>query len=128
MNGAYVGEEPIGALMNDFRCSNPARMKNEVLKDRVQALKSSPEWRESMCQAMEDTREEGRVEGRAEGLKEGRAEGRAEGLRISVYTLCRLIEKNRITLREAITESGLTEQEFLDVAHKLGYHGFTLPM
>lgn len=132
VNGAYVGDGPIGSLMYDFRCSNPAMIKNEALKDRVQALKSSPEWRDSMCQAMEDTREEGRAEGWAEGLREGRAEGRkegrAEGLRVSVFALCRLVEKNRITLQEAITESGLTEQEFLDVAHKLGYHGFTLPM
>lgn len=62
VNGAYVGEDPIGVLMHDFRCSDPNKMLNEMLRERVGELKGSPEWRETMCQAMEDTRTEGRNE------------------------------------------------------------------
>ena len=70
VNGAYVGEDPIGVLMHDFRCSDPNKIRNELLRKRVSNLKNSPEWRETMCQAMEDTREEGRIEGRLEGQEE----------------------------------------------------------
>ena len=101
VNGAYVGDDPIGILMHDFRCTDPDKMQNEMLRKRVSELKGSPEWRETMCQAMEETREEGRLEGRLEGRREGRLEGQEETKVMDYYTMLSL------GVEEATLRSGL---------------------
>ncbi|MCI5829403.1 MAG: PD-(D/E)XK nuclease family transposase [Treponema sp.] len=39
VNGSFRGDTPIGNLMHDFNCSNPAEMKNKVLAKRAGNLK-----------------------------------------------------------------------------------------
>lgn len=58
VNGAYRGETPIGKLMHDFSCTDPADMYYEVLADRVRFFKESKEGIAIMCKVMEDMRKE----------------------------------------------------------------------
>ena len=54
VNGAYRGDTPIGRLMHDFSCTDPADMYYRTLAERVKFFKESKEGIEIMCRAMED--------------------------------------------------------------------------
>jgi len=56
VNGAYRDETPIGKLMHDFSCTDPADMYYGLLADRVRFFKESKEGVAIMCKAMEDMR------------------------------------------------------------------------
>lgn len=62
VNGAYRGDTPIGKLMHDFSCTNPADMNYKTLADRVRFFKESKEGVAIMCKAMEDMRTQERQE------------------------------------------------------------------
>lgn len=75
VNGAWRDETPLGRLMQDFSCTDPAKMHYDVLAQRVRFFKESKEGVLIMCRAMEEMRRAEREEGRIEGRKEGRREG-----------------------------------------------------
>lgn len=79
VNGACQDETPLGRLMHDFACTDPAKMHYPVLADRVRFFKESKEGVLIMCKAMEEMRRAEREEGRAEGRAETRKE-MAKGL------------------------------------------------
>lgn len=53
VNGEYVGDDKIGQLMHDFRCTTASEMKFETLKNRVKHFKEEG-GRGSMCKSVED--------------------------------------------------------------------------
>lgn len=71
VNGAYRGPTPVGRLMHDFSCTNPADMYYEPLAKRARYFKEE-EGVPEMCREFEQLMEEGRREGRREGRQEGR--------------------------------------------------------
>lgn len=60
-------------------------------------------------------------ESRREGLAEGLAEGMAEGM---AKSLCNLVYKGILPLKDALDEAGLSESEFMDWMHQFhpDYH------
>lgn len=54
MNGTYRDDTPLGKLMHDFSCSNPADMNYKVLAERARYFKEDKEGLESMCKVVED--------------------------------------------------------------------------
>ena len=62
VNGAYRDDSPLGRLMHDFSCTDPADMYYNILADRVRFFKESKEGVAIMCKAMEDMRREERRE------------------------------------------------------------------
>ncbi|MCM1283100.1 MAG: PD-(D/E)XK nuclease family transposase [Muribaculaceae bacterium] len=59
VNGEYrENDSPIGVLMHDFACKNPADMQYKVLAERARYLKESREGQLVMCKAMEEMRNE----------------------------------------------------------------------
>ena len=73
VNGAYVGDDEIGRLIADFRESDPDKMRNPELANRVRALKNSEAEVRKMCTAMEETYNEGVSFGIKEGEKKSKA-------------------------------------------------------
>ena len=83
-------EDPGYELAMDFLESDPAKMRNSLLRQRVYAIKYTQKGLRDMenkhliyieqerADAWEGGKEEGREEGRAEGRREGKEEGRAE--------------------------------------------------
>ena len=69
MNGAYRGDSPIGKLMHDFSCTNPADMNYKTLADRVRFFKESKEGVAIMCKVIEDMRRQERQEGIEENMR-----------------------------------------------------------
>ena len=66
VNGEYRDETPIGKLMHDFSCTDPADMYYDILADRVRFFKESKEGVAIMCRAMEDMRNQTLKEGMKE--------------------------------------------------------------
>lgn len=66
VNGAYKDESPLGLLMKDFFCTNPADMHYKVLADRTRYFKEDKEGVAAMCKAMEDMVLEGITENKKE--------------------------------------------------------------
>lgn len=54
VNGAYRDESPIGKLMHDFSCKNPADMYYKPLADQVRYYKEDAKGVEAMCRIVED--------------------------------------------------------------------------
>lgn len=66
VNGSYRDETPIGKLMHDFSCTDPAEMFYPILADRVRFFKESKEGVAIMCKAMEEMRDQTLREGMTE--------------------------------------------------------------
>ena len=71
VNGQYEGDDDMGNLMNDFRCTNASDMVYTELAERVRHLKESEEGEKNMCRLVEEYGNE-RAQ---EGIQKGRIEG-----------------------------------------------------
>ena len=120
VNGEYRAETPLGKLMHDFSCTNPADMYYNVLAERVKFFKESREGISIMCKVMEDMRNAslqegiqiGRQEGLQEGLQEGRQEGLQEGKRETMLVTARkMLDLGKYALDEIAQIAGLSLDE-----------------
>ena len=100
VNGAYRDETPVGKLMHDFSCTDPANMHYEMLAERVRFFKESKEGIAIMCKAMEDMRNESLREGMREGMREEKK-----------LTVLRMLEMGKYALEEVAIISGLSLEE-----------------
>ena len=105
VNGAYRDETPIGKLMHDFSCTDPANMYYDVLAERVRFFKESKEGISIMCKVMEDMRNESLQEGIKQGLKQGREQGREQTIKSMVL---RMLETGKYALEDIAEISGLS--------------------
>ena len=100
VNGAYRDETPVGKLMHDFSCTDPANMHYEMLAERVRFFKESKEGIAIMCKVMEDMRNESLREGMREGMREEKK-----------LTVLRMLEMGKYALEEVAIISGLSLEE-----------------
>lgn len=54
VNGAYAGDDDIGKLMHDFRCTNADDMHYELMARATRYYKETPEGVSYMCKVMEE--------------------------------------------------------------------------
>ena len=54
VNGEYVGDDDIGKLMHDFRCTNADDMNFELMAQATRYYKNTPEGVSYMCKVMEE--------------------------------------------------------------------------
>ena len=54
VNGAYRDESPLGLLMHDFTCTNPADMHYKILADKTRYFKENEKGVAAMCKVVED--------------------------------------------------------------------------
>lgn len=99
VNGDYKDESPLGLLMKDFFCTNPADMHYKVLADRTRYFKEDKEGVATMCKAMEDM------------LTEEVTENKKE-IAIS------MIKDGALSLEKIATYVGLTIEEVKKLAEK----------
>ncbi len=79
VNGSWQDDTPLGKLMHDFSCSNPAEMYYSTLAKRISFFKESKEGVKDMNQALEKFWQEGIQEGMQKGWQQGQQEGRKIG-------------------------------------------------
>ena len=96
VNGAYRDETPIGKLMHDFSCTDPANMYYDELAERVRFFKEDKEGILIMCKTMEDMRNES--------LQEGKKEEKRS-------TVLRMLEIGKYALEEIAEIAGLPLDE-----------------
>ena len=108
VNGAYRDDSPIGRLMHDFSCTNPADMHYDVLAERVRFFKESKKGVAIMCKAMEEMRREEREEGIREGMKKGLQEGMK---RNQMENAKRMLEEGELPEEKIAKYSGLPLDE-----------------
>lgn len=121
VNGAYRDESPVGKLMHDFSCTDPANMHYQILAQRVRFFKESKEGVSVMCKAMEDMRNESLQEGIREGMKEGMKKGIKEGMKEGIKkTALQMLKAGKYTLEEIaeITELPLEEVKNLQAGRR----------
>ena len=104
VNGAYRDDSPIGWLMHDFSCADPADMHYNILATRVRFFKEEKEGIAAMCKAMEEMRNES--------LQEGIIIGKLEGIRETMLeSALRMLKAGKYTLEEIVSISGLSLEE-----------------
>ena len=116
VNGSYIGDDPIGRLMEDFRNQGTDGFNNPEIEKAVRHYKVDEGGRQTMCEAVEKYGEkqhdigvnEGRAEGHAEGHAEGLAEGRAEGLEGQVAMIRNLMQNLKFTAEQAMDSLGVS--------------------
>lgn len=69
VNGKYTGDDPVGHLMHDFRCSNPGEMHSDVLRETARYFKETEEGQVKMCKIWDEIRQEGFELGQKRGLQ-----------------------------------------------------------
>lgn len=92
VNGAYRDDTPLGKLMHDFSCSNPADMNYKVLAERTRYFKEDKEGLESMCKVVEDMINE---------------EVKESNIEIAM----RMLEDGKLSVEEVAKYFGLSEEE-----------------
>lgn len=92
VNGAYRDDTPLGKLMHDFSCSNPADMNYKILAERTRYFKEDKEGLESMCKVVEDMINE---------------EVRESNIEIAM----RMLEDGKLSVEEIAKYIGLSEEE-----------------
>ncbi|WP_434311026.1 PD-(D/E)XK nuclease family transposase [Hominifimenecus sp. rT4P-3] len=116
VNGAYRGDTPMGKLMHDFACTDPADMYYEVLAERVRFFKESKEGRFIMSKVLEDMRQESWKEGNVAGIKQGIRTGIKKGIKTGIETgtrtvALRMLETGKYAVEEIAELSGLSHDE-----------------
>ncbi len=107
VNGAYVGDGPLGWFISDLREPDPGKIHFAIFAERMNFLKNNTKGEKEMCQIMEEL-----VEKRAKKeLQKGIQKGRLEGIQISVR-LCRQFGLSDEQIVEQIaTEYHLSKKE-----------------
>ncbi len=101
VNGEYEGEDPIGALMSDFRQSDPKKMHEGPLKEIVDYTKNTEKGVSSMCRELEEMRKEA--------IEKGREEG-------ALAMLKSLVKRGALPIADAAKELGVNEETFRKMA------------
>lgn len=100
VNGAYRDDTPLGKLMHDFSCSNPADMNYKILADRTRYFKEDKEGLESMCKVVEDLIHEE--------VKES-----------NIAIAMRMLERGRMSIEEIAEDVGLSAEEVKKISDEL---------
>ena len=87
VNGAYKGNDTIGRLMHDFRCSNPEDMYSDTLREAAKYFKETEEGQRKMGKVLDEIRQEGIDMGKEIGKEIGEKLGKEIGLKCFVRTV-----------------------------------------
>jgi hypothetical protein len=108
VNGAYRGDDALGSLMADFCERDPNKIRDPLLRERVQYLKQDPKGVSDMCAISEEIFNKGREVGLEQGHELGREEGAVNKLLSCVRSL---METMGWTVQEALKNLKVPEEE-----------------
>ncbi len=105
VDASYRGDNELGSLMADFCESDPDKIVDGLLRERVQYLKRSPEGVKLMCKISEELFNEGFEQGIEQGIEQG-----AE--RTILGALRSMMLKLRLTPEQALDVLGVARDEW----------------
>lgn len=101
INGEYAGNDEIGRLMHDLKCSDPDDMYNDDLAESVRYYKKTEGGRIEMGDYIDDQREKARAEGSAE-TKISDIELLIQKLHMSLEDACKVMNISMEQYQEAL--------------------------
>ena len=107
-NAQWRGDDELGRLMADFCESDPNKMGDPMVRDRVQYLKRDPEGVASMCRISEEIYNEGVAVGIEQGIEQGIERGATAKL---VENVRSLVKNMRISADQALDALGVPASE-----------------
>ena len=125
VNAENKGREDLNNLMQSLISYDLSEMKDEVIKECAMYYKTTQKGEDKVCEAIreyaaksyDEGKDDGIKIGKEDGIKIGKADGINEG---TVKTLINLVNSGNITTSCAIANSGLSKEEFMAIAKKLG--------
>ncbi|MDY2734633.1 Rpn family recombination-promoting nuclease/putative transposase [Intestinibacter sp.] len=125
VNAENKGREDLNNLMQSLISYDLSEMKDEVIKECAMYYKTTQKGEDKVCEAIreyaaksyDEGKDDGIKIGKEDGIKIGKADGINEG---TVKTLINLLNSGNITTSCAIANSGLSKEEFMSIAKKLG--------
>lgn len=102
VNAECRDDTPLGRLMSDFSCTNPADMHYTELAERARYFKEDEEGVALMCKAIEEMRAEERMEEKMETAMRMLNDGTLSMEKIAEYTGLSIDEVNDIKRRKAV--------------------------
>ena len=125
VNAENKGREDLNNLMQSLISYDLSEMKDEVIKECTMYYKTTQKGEDKVCEAIreyaaksyDEGKDDGIKIGKEDGIKIGKADGINEG---TVKTLIYLVNSGNITTSCAIANSGLSKEEFMSIAKKLG--------
>ena len=117
VNAENKGREDLNNLMQSLISYDLSEMKDEVIKECAMYYKTTQKGEDKVCEAIREYAAKSYDEGKDDGIKIGKADGINEG---TVKTLINLVNSGNITTSCAIANSGLSKEEFMSIAKKLG--------
>ena len=96
VNGAYRDKSPIGLLMHDFSCTNPADMHYKILADKTRYFKENEKGVAAMCKVVEELCNDAKIEEKRETAK-------------------RCLQLGKLSLEEIALCSGLSVEEIKEL-------------
>ena len=97
VNASYVGDDPIGSLMNDFRVSDPSEMNSDQLAEVVRYFKEDEKGVQIMTGTIKELFDEGMEEGIQQGIEQERT-------RTILSLLSKLSKEDLLSLGYTTTE------------------------
>lgn len=111
VNGANTHDDtPLSQLMRDMQQSDPDKIKNPILANRMRLLKKGV-YLEDMCKELTQERNQGRQEGLKEGLNMGRKEGLDAGIRGAILLLAETGMKPDAVVKKIAAQYSLSSIE-----------------
>ena len=97
VNGSCRDESPLGLLMHDFACTNPADMYYKILADKTRYFKEDEKGVAAMCRIMEDLIDSEKKASALRLLKLGKLSNKeiAESLELDVEVVNALDEEQK---------------------------------
>lgn len=111
VNGEYEGDDPIGRLMHDFRCTRAEDMYYPELAERVKYLKDHTEGRHFMSSILDEWKKEIVEETRKENERAMREAEQEAVEKTSREIACRMIEEKELEDEKIAKYSGLPLEE-----------------
>ena len=139
VNGKHRDDTPLGKLMHDFHCSNPAEMKLGLLAQRARYFKEEKEgvklmsstaqelwdeimqegYSEGMSHGLEEGLKQGFSQGISQGISQGFSQGISQGISQGAHDkaveTARLMLANNIEISMVAKCTGLTEEEIKQI-------------
>ena len=125
VNAENKGREDLNNLMQSLISYDLSDMKDQVIRECTMYYKTTVDGEDKVCEAIreyaaksyDEGKDDGIKIGKEDGIKIGKADGINEG---TVKTLINLVNSGNITTSCAIANSGLSKEEFMSIAKKLG--------
>ncbi|MCQ2601905.1 MAG: Rpn family recombination-promoting nuclease/putative transposase [Treponema sp.] len=111
VNGKHRDDSPLGKLMHDFHCSNPAEMKLELLAKRARYFKEEEEGVKLMSSTAQELWDEIMQEGYSEGMTQGISQGISQGAHNKAVETAKSAIAMGLSMEQILKLTGLSTEE-----------------